>query len=250
MHEELNKLASLVSTLESYSKPDSIKKLKAKKLLGNSEDLDVITLLMSLRTLYGIQSFYWEPETIMQTLRKDKLELPELTEDKLLAGLSVILNPSFFWDSLVFQRTVQAFNNVPYNAEVVQECTPAHMSWAVYAASLLRGLDPAKAEVPLFDSDVCTYTAVCLQRAGFVTPPIVLNYAKEALQNLLPKTSTAFSNEVSKTWQHTSKTNLNHKKYTETPIDIQLALLASNQLFEQEQFKHMTDNLLELEAII
>ena len=159
----------------------------------------------------------------------------------------LIQNPSFFWDSIVFQRTTQSFNSIPYDPETLQECHPAHMAWSVYEATLFRGIDPDDSAVPEIDEDVQQYIAVCLKRAGMVYPPAILRPVADNLAGLLPKSSNDFILKVKKSWEHLNKEDLQERKFSEDPLGVQLAQLASCHVYEREQAGNMAKDVLRLE---
>lgn len=244
---ELEKLAGVTAKLENYVVKTSNRELVAKAYLQTSEGISSLSLLMAVRLLYGIESFYWEPETLWITFDKDKLDVSNYNREKIQAALGIIHNPIFFSDNLVFQRTVQAFNDVDYDAEALQECQPAHMAWAVYEASLLRGLDPDTIDIPEIDEDVQQYIAVCLKRAGFAIPPTILSCVSDNLAVMYPKDKQTFITEVKKSWSHLNKNELSGRVFTVSPLDVQLAQLSSSYLYERLKAANMSTEVLALE---
>lgn len=220
----------------------------AQQFFKESQEKAAVVLLMSLHALYGVRSLYWEPEVIWLTLERDHaIDVSEEGRNKLMAALALIQNPAFFWDNLVFQRTVQALNNELFDPESLQECHPAHMAWGVYEASLIRNFDPEQPVVPEIDEDVQQYIAVCLKRAGYVYPPNKLQFTEDNLASLLPEESRDFAEQVKKSWAHIDKKNLPERQFGETPLDIQCAQLASCYLYVQEQVVPMANDILSLE---
>ena len=107
--EELNTLADVFrSKIGNYTVKTPERKAISQEVLTNPTERSAIALIMSLRNLYGVEYLYWEPETLWLTLEKDGIVLNELTRDKIQAAITLFINPAFFWDNLVFQRTVQA----------------------------------------------------------------------------------------------------------------------------------------------
>lgn len=221
----------------------------AKLFLKDSEEKSATVLLMALRTLYGVEALYWEPETIWLSLEREHgIDLPVEARDKIQAAISVIRNPIFYSDSLVFQRTVQAFNNELYDPESLQECHPAHMARAVYEANLLRGMDPEEENtLPELDEDVQQYVAVCLFRAGYVCPPDQLRETADNILKLLSKGQGPFVEEVKKSWANLNRTALLGHKFQETPLDVQLAQLASCHLYVTDQMTLLANDVLAIE---
>jgi hypothetical protein len=248
MDAQLHKFAELCSRLEHYTVKTAARETVAKEVLTESEGRHATPLLMALRTLYGIDVLYWEPETIWLTLERDySIDLDIEARDKIQAAISLIRNPAFFWDNLVFQRTTQSLNGELYDPETLQECHPAHMSWAVYEATLLRGMDPESDARPEIDEDVQQYIAVCLCRAGYVYPPNLLEVIADNLEKLLPGADKGFITKVKQSWERLDKKGLEDRKFDESPLDIQLAQLASCYLYVKEQADKLATDVLWLE---
>jgi len=252
MFNSLDIFASKFPKFKGYTVKTAERTHIAKNFLQNSEGKSAIVLLMALRNLYGIPSLYWEPETIWLTLERDLgINLDLEARDKIQAAISVIRNPIFYSDSLVFQRTVQAFNDELYDPESLQECHPAHMARAVYEANLLRGMDPEEENtLPELDEDVQQYVAVCLFRAGYVYPPDQLRETSDNILKLLPKEQASFVSEVKKSWENMNKATLLERKFQESPLDVQLAQLSSCHLYITEQMTAMANDVLAIEKNI
>jgi len=248
MDNQLVKFAEICSGLTHYTVKTASREAIAKEILSNSDDRNATALLMALRTLHGIDALYWEPETIWLTLeRENNIDLPVEARDKVQAAISILRNPAFFWDNLVFQRTVQSFNGELYDPETLQECHPGHMAWAVYEATLLRGMDPDSDARPEIDEDVQQYIAVCLKRAGYVYPPNQLRDVSDNLALLLPGAEETFISLVKKSWEQVDKGGLANRKFNEDPLNIQLAQLASCYLYVKEQAEKLATDVMWLE---
>ncbi len=243
----MNQFSEVVARLEDYTVKTASRENIAREFLRESDGRSAAVILMCVRNLYGIELLYWEPETIWLTLEKDNIDLSVEARDKLQGAITLIRNPSFFWDNIVFQRTSQSFNGEPYDPEALQECHPAHMSWAVYEASLIRGLDPADQVVPEFDEDVQQYVAVCLKRAGYAYPPDYLTFAGGNLVKLLPPHSLELAKSIKKTWEHMDKKALQERAFPEDLVGIQLAKLAACYEYTTGQAESMANDVLVLE---
>jgi len=245
----LGKFAELCSGLTDYTVKTAARETVAKEILSNTDNRHATSLLMALRTLHGIDALYWEPETIWLTLeRVNKIDLSVEARDKLQAAISVIRNPTFFSDNLVFQRTVQSLNGQLYDPETLQECHPGHMAWAVYECVLLRGMDPDSDARPEIDEDVQQYAAVCLKRAGYVYPPNQLKPVADNLVSLLPTVDKGFVDEVKKSWERLDKGILENRKFNEDPLGVQLAQLASCYLYVKDQVESLAADVMALES--
>ena len=147
----------------------------------------------------------------------------------------------------MFQRTVQAFNEIPYNPESLQECEIPTMCWAIYEATLLRTLDPEDPVVPEFDEDVQQYVAVCLHRAGYIYPPDQLAFAADNLLKMLPKGTASKATRVKNGWEHVPKDILETRKFAEDALGVQLSKLAACYLYVSDNTEGMANDVLDME---
>jgi len=216
----------------------------ALEVLRTANERCATALYLAARTLFGVQITAWEPETIWLTLeRQEHISLGRLSRNKLQAAITLVVNPAFYWDSLVFQRTAQALNGEPFDPDALQEVAPSDQCWAVYEASIIRGLDLDVPATPDYDDDVQSYTAVCLKRDGFVLPPDQLLYAKDALQQQYPKDAREFATLVANSWAQIKKEDLQERKFPETPLGVQLAYLAGCKLFVEERAQSLAKDI-------
>lgn len=243
----LEKVAEALSQLHEYTVKTAERERIAVGFLKNTPGKAAITLLASLRNLYGVSALYWEPETLWLTLEQDNIVLDIEARDKLQAAISLIINPAFFYDSLVFQRTVQALNDVRYDPNTLQECSPAHMAWAVYEATLIRSLNKEGHTMEM-DEDVQQYVAVCCCRDGLIFPPKELLQIADNIEKMLPAESAALIANVKNSWEHISRLNLENRQFEETPIEIQTAKLASIYLYVRDKLQALATDLLSLES--
>lgn len=229
----------------------------ARRLLLNSEAHTATGVYMAARTLYGVDLLHWEPETIWLTLEQDGIVLQVAARDKLMAAITLQLNPAFYWDSIAFQHTVQVLNGEHTNPEALQECCPAHMAWAVHEAGFIRGLDPHGHEVPEFDEDVQLYVAVCLKRDGFLIPPKELD--TEEIQKALdcqyphcqvPDDKKYARNEVREAWAKLPKGRLQHTEFAEDSLGVQLAQLAACHVYVSMRAEELAQELHDLNSLV
>lgn len=242
----LEKVAEAFSQLHHYAVKTAERESIAVGFLKNTTGKAAITLLASLRNLYGIESLYWEPETLWLTLNRDGIDLDVIARDKVQAAISLVINPSFFWDSLVFQRTVQSLNDVLYDPETLQECSPAHMAWSMYEAQLIRSIHGHVSVIEL-DEDVQQYAAVCCCRDGLIFPPQELLQIADNIRKMLPDKTSALITTVKNSWEHIPKTSLDQRVFEENPVGIQTAKLASIYIYIKDQLRVLIGDLLSLE---
>lgn len=252
----LEKLAQLTGCATTYQTKTANREKIAQSFLREPDNRTATVLLMALRTLCGVGVLAWEPESIWLTLERDYgIDLDEVARNKIQAAITLIVNPAFFWDNLVFQRTTQALNGELFDPEALQECHPAHMNWAVYEARVIRGHDPddveEPAETPLeLDEDVQQYVAVCLNRAGYVYPPPKLIAVADNLARMLPSDSQSFVSDIKKRWEHLDKEALPDRTYQENSLGIQLSKLAICEIYNIERAKALAEDVLVIEKEI
>lgn len=202
--------------------------------------------LSAVRRLFGPQVLAWEPESLWLSLSMDfKLDPSETVRNKIMAASTLVQNPAFYWDMHVFEDTCLAFNSEPVIINVLQESSPAQLSWGVYEAEILarrHGMDPE------FDHDPAHYTAASLYRSGFVLAPEMLVFAQEELNKLFvdngkAKDSTLLSlcRQIKSVWTSTDKSDLENLVLKETPIDVQIGRLAAVHLYIEQQLKNYAE---------
>jgi hypothetical protein len=245
---QLTEMATIfMEKIGNYTVKSPERATTARNIIQYSENATAIALLMALRNLYSIDVLFWEPETIWLTVEKDGIPIDNLDREKIQAAITLLINPAFFWDNLLFQRTVQALNGVPYDPQALQECGVPEMCWAVYEATLLRTLDPDDKAIPEFDEDVQQYIAVCLKNAGYVYPPDQLIFAADNLQKMLPPEAAAFSTRVKNSWEHIPKDTLRDRKFSEDALGVQLSKLAACYIFVSQNVESMAGNVMDME---
>jgi len=250
LEEQLERFVAAVPRLQDRLIKTASQEAAAKSLLLDPDNNTAAGLYLAARTLYGIEILTWEPETLWLTMKEDGIDLPNGERNKLEAAITLQVNPSFYWDSIVFQQTIQAFADEPFDPEALQENHPAYMDWGVYEASVVRGLDPDSPQIPDFDEDVQMYAAVCLHRAGYVVTPKSLKFAQDALTKLIPTDVSAFQKEVRDAWNKLDKTKLTQTQFFENRLGVQLAKLASCHIFTQERAEKLGEEVVDLKIVI
>lgn len=197
-----------------------------------SENTPAGVLLIAARNILGPGMAAWEPDTIRIELEENEgLKIPAVNFDKLLAATTLTEVPAFYMEVLTFQNTVLAFNHQPVDAEVVQEASPEQIAWAVFEAELIRHEN--QLFEPEFDYEPCIYTAQVLHRAGMVLAPALLSFAQDCLDGLNTKDHVGLG-EVRSAWEALPKESLASRTFTESPLDVQLAKLASVEVYVSE----------------
>jgi hypothetical protein len=248
MHDRIQTFIRSAPALQSWLEKTASRETVAKSLLHDADSNTATALYMATRMLYGLDILDWEPETFWLTLAKDGIDLAVEERNKLMAAVTLQKVPSFYWDNIVFQQTVQALNGALYDPEALQETPGAYMAWAVYEAGVIRGLDPEGTTIPEFDEDVQQFVAVCLQREGFVYPPEVLRFTEDNLDSLYQKKSNAsrLKSTTKTAWAKLDKGKLERTEFAENSLGVQLALLAACQVYVSDRMEQLSTEIAPL----
>lgn len=247
MSEELlEKLATSLSAIPESLPRDA--RPRALSFLRNADDSrSASAIYTAARAVYGLDMLSWEPETLWLTMQQDGIDLSLANRDKLMAAIALITTPQFYWDHLVFENTVHAFSGTVSNPDVIQECHPVDIAWAVYEADIIRGMDPEEEKgEDEFDEDVQQYIAVCLYRTGFVAAPDNLSFVNDNLANLQPAEAKYLRQEVVDAWKDLDKGALHKTEFAESPLGVNLARLAGVYLFVHDHAKAMAQDFLDI----
>lgn len=199
------------------------------KALLEAVDTPAIVLQSVIQKLLG-NYLTWEPESIWLELEHRGIVLPEANCAKVMAAIALQLVPSFYWDATVYEKTAIALDGHAPHPGIIEEATPAQLAWAVVeAAWLLRLTNNASWE---YGHEVRGYTGVILARAGFVCAPDELRFAEKQLAR--ENKASELCATVQQRWHALDATQLEHLTLTESPVDIQLARLASVALHVQQ----------------
>lgn len=179
----------------------------------------------------------WEPESIWLTLERAGVDIPVLNRDKLLAAITLTVIPAFWFEINAFENTVMAFNDIVSDYEILQEATPGQISWAVLEAELLYSQMSDIEETTEFDYEPINYTAIVLNRAGFILAPELLHFSQSALDKLNNDGINVDKDKLRIRWNDIKTKDLTKIVYENTPFDTQLAHLAAVQLYIQERLE-------------
>lgn len=203
-----------------------------------------LALLVAAKAVAG-EWHEWEPETLWLTLHDKGVDVPGQNRAKLMAALTLIYVPSFYWDGIVFEKTALAFDGHEPNPDTLEEANVAQLTWAVLEAAKIRR--HFHEEPPEFDHEPRAYAGVVLHREGFLLAPDALSFAQEQLD----KNNRGLEDlrgQVAEKWAALDKKNLPAHTLGESPLDVQLARLAAVELHVQEREARLADELRQLEA--
>lgn len=191
----------------------------------------------------------WEPESIWLSMERMGIDVPVINRIKLMAGVTLVVMPSFYWDGVVFENTALAFDHLIPTPDALDEATAAQCAWAVREATwiLSQHGDPSRD----FFHEPAAYVAVVLHREGFVLAPSQLAFAQDQLDLLNPtcksdKNCHKLRDETKTAWAALDKKNLEHHPFSESPVDVQLARLAAVELHIRDREAQTAADLAQL----
>lgn len=173
----LEKLATFDELREKLRALESMSVEKARKVLLDPGS-PALLLYVAARAFYGPTVASYEPDSLWMLL-----DAPVMNRDKLMAALTLQVNPQFYWDIRVFGHTCLAFNDQAAHTELVPQPLPEHIAAALFEAQLLFQLDTET--VPEFDDEVAAFVAACLAHEGLVYTPPLMSFAAEHLERIL-----------------------------------------------------------------
>jgi hypothetical protein len=224
-----------------HSKSEPAKK-RAKSILED-EDATATAVFLAANQILGNAFLAWEPESIWLELEDKGIDLSAENRDKLLAVLTIMLGDAFHWDALVFENTIEAFNNIPSAPDAVQEASPGEIAWGAFEAELLAQYAGYVGE---YDYEPARYTALSMHRDGLVVAPELLTFAQNELDSFNNNESSELKASTISRWNETDKTKLEGLELEETPEDIQMARLAAIYLYVGERSQRLMNEVKKL----
>lgn len=213
----------------------------ARRILRNDAS-SVAALMRATKTIVGDQFINWEPESLWLTLERSDIDLSEINRAKIMAGVALVLVPSYYWDAIVFEKTAIAMDGRVPNPDALEEASAAQLAWStIDAAQVRRDNDEPVLD---FDHEPTAYAAVIMHRAGMVLAPDELSFAQPTLDR--ERRHDHLMDDVKKRWSNMDHANLASYKLDETPIDVQLAHLAAVGLHVKERRLAMNAELASL----
>lgn len=203
--------------------------------------------LYAMQCLFDNNWLLWEPETLWLELKHQHVDVPKGNRQQIMAGRSLITTGRFWYDANAFEIACLAFCNEEPTFFGAEDAPVMCINWAVFEADLIHR-DFTK-EILEFDREPISYTAVQLYREGFVIPPPMLEMAREELEKRLPKETSKLAATIREAWAAAPKGEaLLNAAYPETPEGVQLARLASVQLFFEQRMRLREQQLAPLKG--
>lgn len=221
------RLKQLVMTAAAaYSRASTPALRAASKAVMADCEAAATTVLVAARHLLGPEFLGWEPESLWIELAPC-----EANKDKLLAAISLDLNPCFYWDARVFAATIQAFNNTVVHHDTVPHLSAAFLAWGVYEAELIFALLDGAGTLPEFMEESAGFTAASLLHEGVVVPPEGTGFCEEALLGLLNPEAKQLHDRVKEAWREQAKNALDEAAFEDSAFGVQMARQADVYLY-------------------
>ncbi len=204
-------------------------------LLADNESVASVVCLATSRLL-GEGWRLWEPETLwLELYRKHKVDVPLGNRQQIMAGRNLLLTGRFFYDGLIFDKSCAAFANEVLDVDGFDDTLVMHLAWGVDEARKIATVFGET--VPDYDHETLGVAALQLYEEGFLIAPQELAFAQEALNERSPRTPElkALRRELKELWADLKEHPLKEVPYPETPKGVQLARLASVEVFLAER---------------
>jgi hypothetical protein len=211
-----------------------------------NDEVCATSLLLALRKMFGTQFMAWEPETLWLELNDRDIDMPTVNRGKILAVTSLIMEPAFYWDATIFEKTALSFNDEVIIPGSIQEASPAQLSWAVFEAEMLL---QAHGSDPDFDHEPQRYAATSMFRDGLILAPEFLVFAQEELDKLPAERDEELAKRVRDRWMNLPRDNeeaLRDVELDETPEGVQVAKLVAVHLYMKERATQYEKEVLDL----
>lgn len=186
------------------------------KLFEKTSGVSVMGVYNHLNSVYDLDWWEWEPETIWEMLKKDDgIEATDEAKNLVLALQTVLKSNAVHENWHVFENVCQAFNGNTVDFSTV---TPAELDEIALTLKLLSDLRPKQE----FDEEIWIYIAACARDAGVVLLPPELfggsGIPQIHLDNL-DLSRSGVKGQVEKYW------NSGNLKSSDPAIQVQLARL-------------------------
>lgn len=211
-----------------------------------NDDTCATSILLVLRKMFGNQFMAWEPESLWLELNDQKIDVPTVNRGKILAVTSLLIEPAFYWDATIFEKTTLSFNSEVTIPGSIQEASPAQLSWAVFEAEMLL---QAHGSDPDFDHEPQRYTATSMFRDGLILAPEFLVFAQKELDKLPAERDEELAKRVRDRWMNLPRDNeeaLRNVELDETPEGVQIAKMVAIHLYMKERATRYEKEILDL----
>lgn len=225
----------------------NISDASAKKVLGNDAS-GASACLYAIEALIGTQWLAWEPQTLWIELYKQGMDITASNRSQIMAARVLVTTGRFWYDANVFEKTCIAFNNEEIQPDVLEAAPVAYIAWTSWEAEEILKHHEMTHDIE-YDREPIEYTAVQLFREGFVIAPSGLGWAEGPLTKYYPAERKELQTTVRKAWAAAPPNGtLKNAAFPETPAGVQLAKLATIQLYMNTQKQAYLKDMAILQA--
>jgi hypothetical protein len=201
------------------------------------------------RTLLGPEVDEFDPEAARACFSHfHSIELPRVNDDKIWAVASLRTTPQGATESAqIFESVCLALSGEPVVTGIFQDPDPPCMAWgAQHIVHLLQDFHADARDVrpqDMWGREVCSFVGAILFDRGYLVAPLSLVFAQPDLDEETGQGAQAA--KIAKKWRtmRASNKRLEDLQLTEVPDQIQLARLASCELYIQEHQTQFIDSV-------
>lgn len=201
-------------------------------------------LCAAAERLFGDGWLLWEPQTIWLELEHLGVKATLLNREQLMAGRGVRLHGRAYYDALVFDRTVRAFNGDEPDHAIDMGRNIGHAAWAVDEMHRIDHDDPGH----VFDREITGLMACGMHLEGWVLTPKELDFAQAQLDRLGNKDQRDLKARVADVRAHAAGLAVRNIPYPETPVGVQMARLGSVQAYVEARAQRRERQLAQTRA--
>lgn len=220
----------------------------AAKATLRDEDSLATPCMVAMDELLGSGWMAWEPESLWLDLSQQGVGVPVSNREQIMAARSLITTGRFWYDINATEVATISFNNDEPSFVGVEDAPVVYLAWAVEEANDIHR-QYENGETLDFDREPLLYMAVQMHREGFVITPDNLREAQDRLDSMNTKDAAAkkLKQQVLEGWADAPRGDkLKSASFPETPAGVQLAKLASVDVYCSERRKMRDKQLADL----
>jgi hypothetical protein len=155
--------------------PSEIKPPKRSPLTKSKTPSELAEALVET---FGTDWLAWEPETLRAEIKDEMGRSPSREAwEKIQAAKLCLLSSSPWVEWDIFEKVALAFNNIVPNFQVVEDLSPAQVTFAV------REMDKLRTDVE-FEKDVPYYAAMRIRSGGLILAPSGVEFVDPIMEKM------------------------------------------------------------------
>jgi hypothetical protein len=164
-------------------------------------------LARNMRQFYGKEWLNWAPEILEKSLRdKFNQDLTEEDISRIEAIREVIRSDRFFFEPLLFEKCIRAFNNLPHSFDVWEGVGVEELAYGLYVAEKIAGENKVNKES--VGEQVRAYIGTTLAQAPIIYPEPSFHFdvgEKELYKLIGYSVDDSLPNRVRRKWRDIDK---------------------------------------------